>query len=89
MTIEQELDPGGDFVPQAAVSYVAGWSPDYVTHPGLWSWHALTDVNGTETVIPPDVEAQSPTLNEQAGNDDFLSGIFFGLGAAALIAGIQ
>jgi hypothetical protein len=85
VTAKQSLSSFSDYVP------VGGSFPDHIdSMGGDWSWKAETSrVNSKNALGGVDVEAQSPTLNEQAQNDAFLSGVVFGLAGAALIAAIQ
>ncbi len=80
-TVSRDLTPEGDFVIET------GSSPDRVDPDG-WYWRPVPG-SSLKARTPLNVEAQSPTRAEQARGDDFLSGIVFGLAAAALIAAIQ
>jgi len=83
LTISQTLFPGGDF------AYLGGLPPNRIDG-GTWSWTPATgSVNDLALALPFEVEARSPTADQQSNNQEFQSGIFFGVAAAAAIAAIQ
>jgi hypothetical protein len=83
LTISQTLFPGADF------AFLGGLPPD-LTRGGTWSWKPSTGlVNDPALALPFEVEARSPTADQQSNNREFQSGIFFGVAAAAAIAAIQ
>jgi hypothetical protein len=84
MILFRDLQPGGDF------AYLGGLPPDYEDHFN-WSWKPEkgTSAGGTTSFLPLTIEARSAVIDEQSHSAEFLSGIFFGVAAAALIAAIQ
>ena len=85
LTVSRQLDPGG-----SDYAYFAGMPPDSQDFP-TWSWKPETGVTGLGFAGVPalTVEARSAVADERARSAEFLSGILFGVAAAAVIAAIQ
>jgi len=85
LTVSRLLQPN-----RSDYAYLGGPLPDHQDSDS-WSWKPQTGV-GAEflTLVPPlTVEARSVVTDEEAHSAEFLSGILFGVAAAALIAAIQ
>jgi hypothetical protein len=84
VTLSRQLQPGSDY------AYLGGPPPDHQDR-FTWSWNPQTVNGGSGTAPLPSLtlEARSATVDEQSHNDEFLSGILFGVAAAAFIAAIQ
>jgi hypothetical protein len=83
VTLTRELQPGeGDY------AYLGGQPPDHQDQIA-WSWNPINGLDGTDIFPSLTIEAQSATMNEQSHNAEFLSGVFFGVAAAALIGALQ
>ncbi len=83
VTVTQQLYPGGDF------AFLGGLPPDHIDN-GTWRWHPqLGHVNQGPAASSIQVEARSPSIDEQSSDHSFQAGIAFGVAAAAGIAAIQ
>jgi len=83
LTISETFFPSEDF------ACLGGLPPNRIDG-GTWSWKPATgSVNDPALALPFEVEARSPTADERSNNQEFQSGIFFGVAAAAAIAAIQ
>ncbi len=69
-------------------AYLAGQPPDHQDG-SAWSWGPVT-LDGSGQLAPfVTIEARNAAEDEQAQDEEFQSGILFGVAAAALIAAIQ
>jgi hypothetical protein len=82
--VRRDLQPGSDF------AFLGGLPPDHQDRIN-WSWKPEKGMSagGTTSFLPLTIEARSATVDEQSHSAEFLSGIFFGVAAAALIAATQ
>jgi len=82
--VQHALDTLGDYV------FLGGLPPDQVTRYG-WSWkeEPIQPALGGFFVEEMEIEAYSPTTDEQTSADEFTSGILFGVAAAAIMAAVQ
>ncbi len=85
VTVSRDLQPD-----RSDYAYLGGMPPDHQDS-DTWSWNPETGflVGGLNLIPPLTVEAQSVATDEEAHSAEFLSGILFGVAAAALIAAIQ
>jgi hypothetical protein len=85
VTLTRELQPGdGDY------AYLGGQPPDHQEQ-GEWYWDPVNQIPGVGIAIFSSltIEARSVTIDEQSHSAEFLSGVLFGVAAAALIAALQ
>jgi hypothetical protein len=84
VTLGRKLQPGG-----SDYAYLAGLPPDHQDR-FTWTWNPVRGVSagGTTSFTSSTIAARSASADERAHNNEFLSGIFFGVAAAALVAAL-
>lgn len=75
---------------QSDYAFLAGLTPDHESV-SEWSWNRPADITlGVAVQADPlKIEARSATVDEQSHSTEFLSGILFGVAAAALVPALQ
>ena len=81
VTLTRELQPG-----EVDYAFLGGEQPDH-EDPGAWYWNPVNDPYSIFSSLT--IEAQGAIMEEQSHTAEFLSGVFFGVAAAALIAALQ
>jgi hypothetical protein len=81
VTLTRELQPG-----EVDYAFLGGQQPNH-EDPGAWYWDPANSSYSIFSSLT--IEAQSATMEEQSHTAEFLSGVFFGVAAAALIAALQ
>jgi hypothetical protein len=83
VSVSYFLSPSSDF------AFVAGPQPD-TSQKYLWTWAPQTgQVGPGEVGVPPTIEAHSVSIDAKLHNHEFTGGILYGVGASAIVAGIQ
>jgi hypothetical protein len=71
-------------------TFLVGDPPDRVEASGAWAWDpGLSGVSGHDELIPPSVQARSPSAEERAHTAEFGAGVLFGVAASVGVAAVQ